>query len=62
MVTLQFHLDTTNRDDVHWWVDSPQVPTLRVESSRLRDCQRMALSALAADEIDSTDVRSVLVA
>ena len=61
MATLIFHLDIGPRHAPYWWVESPELPTLFVSSLRLAECLRLAMEALAAEDIDICEVRTVLV-
>jgi hypothetical protein len=54
MVVLRFHLEVTPWGDAFWTAGSPQIPSLRAQSSRLRDCQRMAIDVLNAADVDTT--------
>ena len=59
MITLQFHVRHAD-DTEFWWVDSPDVPGLRVFSPRLVKCCRLALSVLDLVHVDRSRVSYVL--
>jgi hypothetical protein len=56
MVVLKFHLEVGDRGEAYWMVGSPQIPSLRAQSARLIDCQRLAIDVLDAADVDTSDL------
>jgi hypothetical protein len=56
MVVLRFHLEISDDGDAYWLARSPQIPSLRAQSPRLIDCQRLAIDVLDAADVDTSAV------